>query len=402
MIYLMAGALIGGILVYIVMYASTANLRAELKIVEGERKQRQDQELWLQKTREEMKTTFEALAGNTLRQNSRDFLGRTQSEMQLHRSQMEQLVSPLQAQVESLGSAVRDIERRREGAFAGLDTQLKHLLHTHQLLQTTTTELSQAMRSSTIRGRWGELQLRRVVELADMIEHVDFDVQMVNSDQQRPDMLIRLPNLGELPVDAKAPMSAYLSALSATSEQDRKQKLTQHVQDVRGHIKTLRQRNYQGKLKNAPQFVVMFVPNEACLSAAFEFDPSLMEDAMSQQVLIVTPITLLALLRSAAFGWQQQRLAQDANLIAEKGKELYKRAKIFADHLRNLRKNLSQTVDCFNQAVASLETRLLPAGRELGKLTNADGKDNQIDNIEMVELNLRLVQTQEGDERMLR
>lgn len=392
-IYGVLGFVVGALLVWLMMslhlQAATADLRAEITMLKSERQGNQSQDAWIAKTSEVMKTTFEALAARTLRQTSSDFLGRAQTEMDHQRSAMEQLVSPLKDQVTSLGSAVRDIELKRENAFARLNQQLVNLVGTHQQLQSTTTELSQAMRSSSARGRWGELQLRRVVELADMLEYVDFVVQSTNDDNQRPDMVIRLPNQGELPVDSKAPMSAYLAALNATSDQDRKQKLGRHTQDVRGHIKTLNQRNYQGKLKNAPQFVVMFVPNEACLSAAFEFDPELLDFAMSQHVLIATPVTLLALLKSAAFGWQQQALALNANQIADKGRELYERAITFSKHLTNIRKNLSQTVDCFNQAAGSLETRFLPAARDLGKLVVSDRK---IDPIEAIEQSPRLIQ----------
>jgi DNA recombination protein RmuC len=262
---------------------------------------------------------------------------------------------------------VRELERKREGAYQRLQEQLQNLATTHSELQTTTINLSQALKSPTVRGRWGEMQLRRVVEMAGMVKHVTYDEQ-VTTDGGRPDMIAYLPNGGVLPVDSKVPLAAYLDAMEAKDEETRRTKLGKHAKAMQDRIQELSQKKYWEQFDNTPDFVVMFVPNEACLGAAFEINPSLLEYGIEKHVLISTPVTLLALLRAVAYGWQQQQITENARQIAEQGRELYRRLETFIGHMAELRKDLNKTVDGYNKAVGSLERRLLPAARRFEEM----------------------------------
>ena len=343
----------------------------QLSKLEADLSAEREKSKWLQTTNDNMKAQFASLASESLRQTSHDFLIRADGTLTQQRDELNKSLQPLKEQVDMLGKAVQEIEVKREGAYADLNRQVGNLSITHQQLQVSTNELSLAMKSSSARGQWGELQLRRIVELSGMKPYVDYDEQVGLEDGGRPDMIIHLPNLGMLAVDSKAPMKAYLEALSATSDPERKSKLRDHSRHVKGHINILIKRDYASQLKNSPAFVVMFMPNESCMSAAFEYDPELLDFALSNNILITTPITLIALLKSTAYGWQQQDLAQNANQIAEKGRELFDRLNKFVEHLSKLRKNLSQTVENFNGAIGSLEGRVLPSARDLGRLTTA-------------------------------
>lgn len=218
---------------------------------------------------------------------------------------------------------VRELEQKREGAYQSLEKHLGQLGQAQTQLRDTTVTLAQALKSSTVRGRWGELQLRRVLELAGMTSHVDFDEQ-VTTDEGRPDVIVHLPNQGILPVDAKTPMTAYLAAIEA-DEKEQQAKLAAHAQAMRNRIQELGRKQYWDQFERAPEMVIMFVPSEACLSAAFEQDPALLEFGMGKHVLITTPFTLLALLRAVAYGWQQQQITENVREIAKQGQELYER-----------------------------------------------------------------------------
>jgi DNA recombination protein RmuC len=227
------------------------------------------------------------------------------------------------------------------------------------------------MRSSTARGRWGELQLRRVVELAGMVRHVDFREQTSTDTGSRPDMIVRLPNGGELPVDAKAPAAAYLEAMTLEGDA-RKSRLEDHAKALRQRIQDLSRKAYWEQFDRAPELVVMFVPLESALSAAFDADPSLLDYGIQQRVLVASPITLLALLRTIAFGWQQHRMAENAREIAIEGRELYDRVLNILRPIREVGTTLGKTVDTYNRAVGSLERRLLPKVRAFKELTASD------------------------------
>ena len=307
------------------------------------------------KLEKRMQQAFGYLARKELRDNAKTFLERTAEQLQ-----------PLDKNLTELDQRIRELEQKREGAYQGLRVQLQQLAQTESALQATTTTLSEALRSSSQRGRWGEIQLRRVVEMSGMVEHVDYEEQ-VHTSNGRPDMVVRLPDGGSIPVDAKASMNAYLDA-QGSSQPDATLKLEQHAQAVRGRVRELSRKAYWEQFEKTPQFVVMFIPNEASLSAAFRADGELLEYALQSKVLIASPVTLLALLKSVSFGWQQVSLADNARRIAEEGKTLYSRLSKIAEYITEVGDNLERSVSAYNNLVGSFERRLLPSARKFEEL----------------------------------
>jgi DNA recombination protein RmuC len=303
-----------------------------------------------------MRDAFDALARKALRENANMFLDRTRSELE-----------PLGQSLDTLDERIRELEQKRQGAYGELRQQLRELGRTQHDLQQTTTSLSEALRSSTARGQWGELQLRRIVELAGMVEHVDFDEQETAGDG-RPDLVVRLPNEGILPVDAKTPMAAYLEAMNASGDQLKRDKLQAHAQAVKSRIRDLSRKQYWEQFDRAPQFVILFVPYESCLGAAFEQDGDLLEYALQSHVVVTSPVTLLALLKAVAYGWQQVSVTENARQIAEEGRALYRRLSILTGHIEDVGTNLGRAVDAFNKMIGSLELRLLPSARRFQEL----------------------------------
>ena len=334
---------------------------------------------WAETARDEMRDAFEVLARRILESNSEAFLNRARENAQallsqfkgdwkIQKSEIRQMVDPVKDHLAVLNGHVRELEQKREGAYQGLRTQLDQLSRTQAELQTATVTLAQALKSPTVRGRWGEIQLRRVVEMAGMVKHVGFSEQVRAGDTGRPDMIVHLPHGGKLPVDSKAPLEAYLDAMGSEDEGFRSRRLADHARALQGRVRELSQKKYWSQFEEAPDFVVMFVPNEACLAAAFEKDPGILEYAVDQRVLVTTPVTLIALLRSVAWGWQQHRMTENARRIAEEGKELFRRMETFIGHLGQLGMHLNRALDGFNRSVGSLERRLLPAMRRFQEM----------------------------------
>jgi DNA recombination protein RmuC len=262
---------------------------------------------------------------------------------------------------------VRELETKREGAYSSIGTQLEGLNKLQDSLRQQTTSLAQALKAPTVRGRWGEIHLRRLVELCGLEKHVDFSEQEGNQ-SSRPDMIVRLPERGIVPVDAKVPLDAFLKAMETDSEEARRALLAQHAQAFRARVRELSQRAYWDQFETMPEVVIMFVPVEASVSAAFLADRDLFEDAFQNKVLITSPISLFAVLKAVAFGWQQQQVAENAEQIAAQGKTLYERVTTFVDHLAGIGKSLEGSVKKYNEAVGSLESRVLPAAKRLSEL----------------------------------
>jgi len=328
----------------------------------------------LDAVQERMKDAFTALAHQALTSNADQLLTRSRDQLEAllkqvrgdwgtHKEELKGLVDPLSKALDSMDQQVRTLEQKREGAYRSLDEQLRSLGDAQVQLRQSTTRLEQSLKSSTARGRWGELQLRRVVELAGMTKHVSYSEQ-VSIEKGRPDMIVRLPNEGILPIDAKAPAAAYLDAMDLEGEA-RTQKLIEHAKALRSRVVELSRKAYMDQFETAPEIVVMFVPYESALSAAFEQDPDLLEYGIQQRILVASPVTLLALLRAAAFGWQQYHIAENARLIAEQGRELYARFLNVIKPLADTGDRLGKAVDAYNQAVGSMESRLMPALRRL-------------------------------------
>jgi DNA recombination protein RmuC len=332
---------------------------------------------WLDQAQAKMREAFEALSGKSLQSNSSAFIENARRQLEgnwnTQKAEMHGLVDPLQQNLSMLDQRMRELEEKREGAYQRMGEQLEQLRYANTALQSTTTTLAEALKSSSKRGRWGELQLRRIAELSGMHEHINFEEQ-VSVEDGRPDMLVYLPNGGSIPIDSKTPLTAFIEAMETTNDATRRARLDQHVKAMRGRVNELGQKKYWEKIDHAADFVVMFVPSEACLSAAFDTDPVLMEYAMNLKVMLVTPITLLALLKTVAYGWQQHRINEDARMIANEGREFYRRLKVFVDHLDDMRGSLGKTVEHYNKAIGSLEGRLLPSVRKLESMANT-GKE---------------------------
>lgn len=284
-----------------------------------------------------------------------------------HREELKRLVEPVEKTLEQLNHEVRTLEQKRESAYGELHEQLRQLAAAQTTLQTATHSLSQALRSTGTRARWGELQLRRLVEFAGMTKHVDFSEQ-VATEAGRPDLTVHLPEGGVLAVDAKAPMQAYLEALELDG-QSRDARLDSHVRALKQHVQQLAGRRYWEQFQHTPELVIMFVPNEAALAAAFERDPGLLESAIQQRVLVTSPISLLGLLKAVAYGWQQHHVAENARTISELGKQLYNRLKTFLVDFIELGKRLDSATKYYNEAVGALEQRVFPSARRLGEMS---------------------------------
>lgn len=323
-----------------------------------------------------MKETFKALSADLLTSNAHQFLTQAREKLNELLELQKKDWGLQKAEFKSLAELdkqIQEMEQKREGAYHSLKQQVTNLKISYQELQKTTFNLTQALKSTTVRGRWGEVQLRRIAEMAGMISYVDFNEQ-VTVEEGRPDMLIHLPNEGIIPVDSKAPMNAYLEAQQIQEEDERKKKLDEHAKAMRSHVKALSLKAYWSQFQRSPEFVVMVVPYDSGLTAAFERDGKLLEDALANKVLIVSPVSLLALLKVIAYGWLQLQLAENAQKIAAQGKELYNRFITFSSHLSEIGKRLNATVQSYNKAAGSMESRILPSIQRLKEMGAGSGE----------------------------
>ena len=356
----------------------------------------------------ELEKKFAGLASEVLGKNSESFLKLVSERFEKHsesaredlekrRTAIETLVKPLGENLTKFERKVGEIEKAREGAYEAIAAQVKNLAEGQTGLRTETSRLVQALRRPETRGRWGEYQLRNVLEMAGMTKHVDFVEQPTIAGDEgrlRPDVIIRVPGGTSIIVDAKTPLDAYLSAVEAPDEATREQRIADHARQVRDHVRALASREYWKALPETPDFVVMFVPGESFFAAAIESDPALLESAWRERVLISTPTTLIALVKTIAFGWQQERLAENAQAVAAQGRDLYERIKTFGGHMGAVGKALQQTVERYNKGVGSLESRVLPAARRFEDLDVVPAASS-IPTLEPVELDPREPQAEE-------
>ena len=377
MMFILVAALafIGGLLIGLAAWhrsrsrleRENTHLKIRLAAQEKEQEAGAEKLLWVEKAEARMRDAFKALAGDALKTNS-DMLSAQA------RKDLQGVVGPIKENLTSLDSHIRELEKARQGAYQSLEQQLLELRQTHSRLQESTISLTQALKSPTVRGRWGEMQLRRVVEMAGMVKHVAYDEQAA-TDFGRPDLIAYLPNGGILPVDSKVPLGSFLNAMESTEEEKRKVHLAEHGKAMRSRIRELGNRQYWEQFSSSPDFVVMFVPNEACLGAAFEYDPGILEYAVERKVLISSPVTLLALLRAVAYGWQQHRLTENAMQIAREGRELCSRLDLFIKRFSEAGQALGKAVERYNAAVGSLERRLMPAAKRFQELGISQGDE---------------------------
>ena len=357
---------------------------------------------------EETERKFSVLAGEALGKNSENFMqlvserfkqheASAHEDLETRRKEIETLVKPLGESLSKFETKVGEIEKQRIGAYEAISEQVKHLAQGQSGLKSETSRLVQALRQPKTRGRWGEYQLRNVLEMAGMTEHVDFIEQQTlagETGQLRPDVVIRIPGGKSVIVDAKTPLDAYLSAIETADEEGRDALLSKHAQHVATHVKALASKDYWKSLPEAPDFVVMFVPGETFYSAAMESAPDLFERAVRQRVLICTPTTLIALVKAIAYGWQQERLTENAQAIEASGRDLFERIKTFGEHMDRLGRSLKQAVGHYNKGVGSLEGRVLPAARRFEKLGLSAGGDS-IPQLEQVEIDARELQAED-------
>lgn len=384
---LVIGALLGGFAVAAVaiarrsrLHSQLGNARARAELLGEQLRSRVEDEARL-------KEAFGALGADALAANSRQFtelasktfqviLSDAKGDAEKRREAIDNLVKPVRELLEKHNSAVTEIERKREVAYRGLEEQIKAIATSHEKLGAETGRLVTALRRPEQRGRWGEMQLRNVVELAGMTAHCDFTEQPQTDDAEtrdRPDMTVNLPGGGVITVDSKVALDAYLTALEAGA--DAPEQRTRHAELVAAHYRKLAGKRYWEQFDRTPRLVVMFMPIESALTAALELKPDLHAEAMRRHVLIATPTLLVALLRAVAYGWQQEDLAANARRIAEAGKALYDRLARFAGHFEGIGKAVNDAGKAYDRAVGSLEKRILPAARELKDLhVTTDGE----------------------------
>ncbi len=413
-VLILTAALAGALVVYLLREKVIRRLErenTELSLsLELEKKQQKQLDDMLQQTQAQLANTFNQLSNEALSRNNNSFLKLAEENLKRFQSEakadlssrekaIEQLVKPISDALQQTTKQIHDIEKERKESYGSLRTTIDQMTKSQQQLQLETQNLVQALRRPEVRGQWGEMTLRRLAELSGMVAHCDFFEQTHTTTENgsiRPDMIVKLPEKRDIIVDAKTPLDAYLSAIQAKEDSERQRELKRHAQVIRSRVRELARKNYWAEYSNSPEFVVLFIPGEQFLAAALEVDPALLEDSMSQNIILATPTNFIALLRAVSYGWKQQALAENAEQIRELGETLYKRLSTFGNHLSKLGNSLGSTVNHFNSAVGSLERQVLPGARKFTEM--GISSKNEITDLPPVEQQPRQVQQSSDDE----
>ena len=404
-VLLFAAALLGALIVYLVLQRRINQLHNEktqlATTLDLERRNHIEKLETLEKAREQLADTFSALSGQALKHNSEEFLKLAQENLKRFQSQanndlekkekaIEHLIGPIREALEKTERQIHGMEKERKEAYGALHKHLETMAETQANLQSETRSLVQALRRPEVRGQWGELTLKRLAELAGMVEHCDFYEQQsvqTSEGRQRPDMIVRLPGGREIVVDVKTPLDAYLNAIEADDDTKRQQALIHHARNVRQRVSELASKAYWSQFKAAPDFVVLFIPGEQFLSAALDQDRKLLEYALGQHVILATPTSLVALLRAVAYGWRQEQLTRNAEQIKIVGEELYKRLLTFSSHLDKLGRSLDNSLKHYNSAVGSFDSRILPSAQKFTEM--GISSNGEVETPEQIETGVR-------------
>jgi len=376
---LLAGAALGAFLTWVTGNSKRKELEAQVKAQEIVQQERQAA---LELATAQLSRTFSDVANQSLKANSENFLRlaeqnlgtqqeRAKHELSEREKAVENLVKPIREALKQSHEQISALEKARSEAYGNIRAQLESMQLGQQSLTQETQNLVNALRRPQVRGRWGEITLRRLVELAGMVEHCDFREQVHSAGEEksiRPDMIVRMPDNRELVVDVKTPLEAYLDAVEAKDDTQRQAGLERHARNVREHIRQLGSKAYWAQFNTSPEFVILFIPGDQFLSAALNEDPDLIENALSRQIILATPTSFVALLKAVAYGWRQFALADNAKEIQRLAEELHGRVATFAGHMNKVGKQLASSVEHYNKAVGSLERSVLPGARKFVEL----------------------------------
>lgn len=379
----------------------TEKVTAETRLEESQ-KNLEEQKKLLEEAAQKLKDTFTALSSEALKSNNQAFLELARKTMENYISEakgdlgkrqeaIDLMIKPLKETLQKYESQIRELESSRQGAYSGLKVYLNELKITQERLQKETTALVSALKTPQVRGRWGEITLRRVVEVAGMSKYCDFVEQPsveTEEGRKRPDLIVKLPSDRMVIVDAKVPLKAYMEASETVDDEKRKVLLLQHAQAVRTHMRDLSSKAYWNQFNPTPDFVVLFLPGESLFSMALEQDRNLIEDGIASRVILATPTTLIALLRTIAYGWQQQKVAENSKLIWETGVELFNRVCKFAEYIGDIGKGLSTAVKSYNSAIASWESRVIPGAQRLKEL-GASAPEKEVPELNQIDTSIR-------------